>query len=307
MKKVLVILLLLFLAASSYAGDTGTYNIDDYRINLEPQSDGKVLIDYYQKWSVTGGHIPWITIGMPNDNFAITKSSGAISKIASANEGGWSGVRIDLDRDYKPGESFEVNFSTIQNKLFYADEKNYKLDFTPGWYDRAFTDQLTVSIHFFAQIKSVRANPAPSSIDDETMTWQRSKLGKGEKLSVSISFPKKTIKAAIPEDNLKSEGLPGWAIFLIVVVIIVVVVFILGYLSSDGSDGYSGGGIFFGGAGGSSGRGSGGGGGFGGRSSGCACACVSCACACACAGGGGAGCSRKTKHSCPICKEKGGK
>lgn len=302
MKRILLLLAFLLIAVPSHAGDTGTYNIDEYRVQLEPRSDGTVLINYYLKWSVTGGHIPWITVGLPNDNFTIEKSGNAVAKIKSANESGWSGVRIDLDRDYKPGESFEVSFEIIQNKLFSADDKNYKLEFTPGWYDNAFTDKLTVSIHFFAKIKSIKADPAPKSISDEVMTWERTKMGKGEQFDVSISFPKKSLKTPLPEDNMKDDDYT-WVIILVIVVIIIIIV-VIGAASEAGS-GYSGGGIFSGGgSSSSSSRGSGGGGGFGGRSSGCDCACVSCACACACAGGGGAGCSRKNKHSCPICKKR---
>lgn len=302
MKRLMMLFAFLLIALPSLAGDTGTYNIDQYHVTLEPRSDGKVLIDYTLKWSVTGGHIPWITVGLPNSNFTIEKYGGAIKEIKPASSSGWVGVHIDLDRDYQPGESFEVSFQVIQNQLFYADDKNYKLDFTPGWYENAFTDQLIVSIHFFAKIEHVKANPAPSSSTDEIMTWEKTKLGKGEKFDVSISFPKNSLKTPLSKDNLK-EGMSGWVILLIVVGVIVLIIVVAYFASESEGGGYSGGGIYSGSSG-SSGRSSGGGGGFGGRASSCACACVSCACACACAGGGGAGCSRKEKHSCPYCQSR---
>jgi len=55
-------------------GDTGTYRIVSYRVALTPRSDGTVAIDYYQRWLVTGGHIPWIMVGTPNGNFDIEES-----------------------------------------------------------------------------------------------------------------------------------------------------------------------------------------------------------------------------------------
>jgi len=304
MRTALVLLALLLIAVPYLAGDTGTYNIDDYKVELIPRSNGSVDMNYYMKWSVTGGHIPWITVGLPNDNFTLRVHGNAVAKIAPANESGWSGVRIDLDRDYKPGESFEVSFSITQNKLFYADEKNYKLDFTPGWYDRAFTDHLTISLRSFAKVGTVVVKPAQSSIKGDVIIWEKDRLGKGERFEISISFPKKALKKPLPENNMKDESSMSAGMVILIIVVVIIVILILAYLSSEGS-GYSGGGIFVGGgSGGGGGRSSGGGGGFGGRSSGCACACVSCACACACAGGGGAGCSRKTQHSCPACKEK---
>lgn len=292
------------------AGDTGTYRIVSYRVALTPRSDGTVAIDYYQRWLVTGGHIPWITVGTPNGNFDIEESGGAVTVAESASSGGWSGVRLDLDRDYRPGESFEVSFSTVQRGLFYADEKSYRLDFTPGWYDRAATDTLSVSVKFFASLETVSASPEPSLVEGDEMIWNAYGLDPGERFSLQISFPRELVPAGMNKDNLKGASGEGAAskegISFIVIGFIVLIV-ILGLVSAQA--GYSGGRIFYGGipggrAGGgkAGGRRSGsGGGGFGGASMSCACACVSCACACACAGGGGAGCARKLEHTCPAC------
>lgn len=70
------------------AGDTGTYRILDYRVTLTPHSDGKVGIDFYQKWLVTGGHVPWTTLGLPNEMFEI-KSLGRRRQEYLPSERGW--------------------------------------------------------------------------------------------------------------------------------------------------------------------------------------------------------------------------
>jgi hypothetical protein len=307
---------LLSMAGQSLAGDTGTYRILNYRIGLTPHSDGTVTIEYYQKWLVTGGHIPWITVGTPNSNFTVVGSRGAVARIASASGGGWSGVRLDLDRDYRSGQSFDVRFSIVQKRLFYASKGNYELVFTPGWYDRAVTDTLRVSVKFFASLETVTANPRPSLVSAEEMIWEKYGLGSGERLSIHVFFPVGLFPQGMAKKNLKggsSENLSGAkGVFVFMFVAVIVVIVILALFSSRRR--YSGGNIFYGGmfGGGSgggrsgSGRSTGGGGGFGGASTSCACACVSCACACACAGGGGAGCSRKLEHTCPICGEKRG-
>jgi hypothetical protein len=296
-------LLLFFLAIPTFIlGDTGTYTILDYKVELTPRSDGKVEMVYYQKWAVTGGHIPWITIGAANSNFVIEQSrnKGNIRKISPNNSTNWQGVKIDLDKNYKPGETFEVGYTLIQTKLFYADKENYKLDFTPGWYDRAVTENLTIVIHLFAKIEQVKTKPNPTKIEGQDITW-KTRLNKGQKFSVSISFAKK-LMPNVKTSEIK-KGVSAIAIFLIILVVILVIL-LIAFLASGvdlGDGGYSGGGSVFSG-GSSGGRSGGGGGGYGGRSSSCACACVSCACACACAGGGGAGCTKKISHTCPICK-----
>jgi len=309
--------LLMLLAASLVSigghalGDTGTYRILKYEVALTPHSDGTVAIQYYQKWLVTGGHIPWITVGTPNGNFTITGSAGAAVRVEPASEGGWSGVRLDLDGDYKPGETFEASFSTVQRGLFYAEEQNYKLDFSPGWYDRAVTDTLRVSVKFFASLETVTSDPQPTLVSGDEMVWNRYGLGLGERFTMHISFPVGLIPGGMAKTNLMgaSDGSisAGKGVIIFIVVGIIVFLVILALFSSKAR--YSGGRMFYGGipggrvGGGRSGgnRSSGGGGGFGGASMSCACACVSCACACACAGGGGAGCSRKLEHACPVC------
>ena len=314
MKKLMLIILAasLFSMGGHAFGDTGTYRILSYKVGLTPYSDGTVAIDYYQKWLVTGGHIPWTTVGTPNGNFTITGSGGAARRAESASQGGWNGVRLDLDRDYQSGQTFEVSFSMVQKGLFYAEEKSYKLDFTPGWYDRAVTDTLRVSVKFFASLETVTADPRPSLVSGDEMVWNVYALGQGEHFSIHVSFPVGLFPAGIAASNLKKasggggSGITGAIVFVIIIVVIIIMV----VRFSKGR--YSGGRMFYGGipggrpGGGRSGggRSSGGGGGFGGASMSCACACVSCACACACAGGGGAGCSRKQEHTCPVCEKK---
>jgi hypothetical protein len=302
---------LLTMAGESFAGDTGTYRILDYDVSLTPHSDGTVAIDYYQRWLVTGGHIPWITVGTSNGSFRVVSHAGAVSSASSVSESGWTGVRLDLDQDYQSGQTFEVSFSIVQRGLFYAQEKNYKLDFTPGWYDRATIDTMSVSVKFFASMETVTADPKPSFVSGDEMIWGKYRLGPGEHFSIHVSFPVGLFPAGIAKSNLKGVS-GGGSIVAVGFLIFVVLVILMAMRSSKGR--YSGGRIFYGGfwggggarGGSGGGRSSGGGGGFGGASMSCACACVSCACACACAGGGGAGCARKLEHTCPICGKRRG-
>lgn len=307
-----VLLFVFLLPCPGWTGDTGTYKIADYKVRLTPHSDGNVTIEYYQKWSVTGGHIPWITVGVPNSNFVIRNGKGAARNLSNASGGGWSGVRVDLDRDYKLGESFEVWFSIEQPGLFHATDRDFKLDFIPGWYDRAVIDRLTVTINIAAKISDVKASPPPTGIEGQEITWVRMNLGKGQQVKVSIAFPKSDMPAMNTGKPAPAGGRGLYDRFIFLIPSLFLLAVLLQWVAHRrgwrwaGGGRYSGGRIFYGGlgSGGGSGRSSSGGGGFGGSSFSCACACVSCACACACAGGGGggAGCSKKTTHACPLCR-----
>jgi hypothetical protein len=307
-----------FFAQNLAYADTGTYKILDYIVKLTPKSDGTVEIGYYQKWLVTGGHIPWITVGTANGNFQIIggKNKGAVAGIRSDNYNNWYGVRIDLDKDYKAGDTFEIAFTIIQNQLFYADKENYRLDFTPGWYDRAQTDHLRVEVFSFAKLDTIKASPELTRTEGQSIIWEKYNLGQGGKFRITVSFPRVLFTKAIPQRAIVREStsriVPLLVVIIFVLGIVIIMRIVFGRRRSRqyGRGGtISHGGLRTGGARGAGGTGgilsgifSAGGGGFGGRSFSCACACAGCACACACAGGGAAGCQRKISHRCPLCK-----
>jgi hypothetical protein len=326
-----VIFLVSFFAPGVLAGDTGTYGIKEYRVTLIPHSNGEIEIAYEQEWIVKSGHIPWVTVGTPNSDYSIKSFGGAAKSVKPDNGGGWSGVRVDLDRDYQPQEKIRFNFTIVQNKLLEKADAGYRLRFTPGWYDRAVTDDLTIKLISPAKVEGLKTDPKPSSISGQEVTWNKKNLGNGEKFPISVSFPNGTYNQTLLEKSGQSGGSDGFLLIVIIgVFLFIAFVLFIGSASSsdDGSD-YGGSysssesirrrrkkddddyispvivsGSSRGSSDHSSSSHSGRGGGFGGRSTSCACACVSCACACACAGGGGAGCTKKFRHSCPKCSGK---
>ena len=312
--------IVLLLIAGLAQADTGTYRIQEYRVKLTPLSSGQVRIEYHQKWLVTGGGIPWITVGVAGPNFTIaTPAGGAMRKLSSEVGGSWCGVRIELDRNYTPGQTFEADFTILQNGLLYVDKDAYRLDFTPGWYDAAAIDNLAVEMFFFAPVEKVTAQPAPTQKEGQRFIWQFAQVGPGQRRSISVSFPKNffPVNVAVASRTSGSGGDVAWFEMcgVVLVVAIFFIVFIYLFIRFSVGTGYGRGGTIFvpgghahggphdrGVGGGLGGIFSGGGGGFGGASSSCACACAGCACACACAGGGAAGCDRKVKFTCPLCR-----
>jgi hypothetical protein len=300
---VLAALLLMFpFRAHAYeGGDTGTYRILVYTVSVAPGTDGQVTIDYYQKWQVTGGHIPWITVGTPNSNYTILNSSNAVSKISAADRNDWSGVRVDLDKDYTSGQSFEVHFTILDSEMLSEVGGRYQIEYTPGWYDRAPIDLLKIAINNPTRSSDVHSMPSPDASRQGWLQWSKKGLAPGERFPIKVSFPKSAFPAvstmsgqgAGPRETGSPTGgsamdygiMAGVAIGIIGAIIAIIRFGHTG--GGDSLGGYTGGWISRGGMG------------------GCACACAGCACACACAGGGGAGCSRKEKHSCMACRTYG--
>ena len=293
-----LILLSYVLVPAGMARDTGTYEIEDYTVTLAPGKSGTVEITYYQKWKVTGGNIPWITVGLANAGFSIVSSGtgGNISKIGPGNSGSWSGVHISLDRTYRAGETFEIEFTVIQRGLFYDRQGSYRLHFTPGWYDRAVINRLRVALNFFSELDGVTASPEPNSTQARSLSWEKYGLKKAGRFPVNVDFPKHLFPGKIQLSNKKSSkgGPAGGSIFGFLVLILFIVIIAVAAASSRKNRYGNGGRIRTGGRTGTHRPGC---------VVSCACACVACACACACAGGGAAGCDRKLTLVCPLCKE----
>lgn len=308
MKRITIFILLIatfFYFPTVRAAGSGDYKLIENQVTLVPYSDGTTDIVYHQKWQVISGHRSSIKVGLPNNDYELQdKNNGDIKSIVKANGDGWSGVEAQLSRDFQAGESFQFGFTVKQIKLFWADENNYHLDFTPGWYDNAETEKLVLTVKFFAKMETIIANPKPDKTTGNEMVWEK-KLHKAEQWEIKIDIPKNLFPTPIDQKNLQSSTADIVKIIVIIIIIIAIIIIlmiIIDYGTRRG--GYSGGGIFFGDDGIvtaiADGLSSGGGGGFGGGGSSCAGGCA-CACACACAGGG-SGCERHMTHLCPLCE-----
>jgi len=191
MRRVLLIaaisfIVLALLPVPTYA-DTGTYEILNYTVELTPSSDGSVNMTYYQEWLCTGGDIPWVTVGTANGNFDIISTGGNVESARKDSSGGWHGVYLTLDEDYTSGEKFAISFSIIQRDLLerLPDEGKWRIDFTPGWYDNCFTDNLTITLNSPVPVSSYSFAPQPAQVIGNIVTWQTS-LDRGDRFNVRM-------------------------------------------------------------------------------------------------------------------------
>jgi hypothetical protein len=221
---ILVLAFLLLAAIPAYA-DTGTYRISDYIITLEPQSDGQVRITIEQQWQVLSGSIPWVTVGLPNEKFSIEDSSSAASEVSAENDGGFTGVRIDLDKDYQPGQSFKIEFTVLQSNLLerLTEDKKWRISYTPGWYDRAAIDHLQINLVSPVDYQTYPSvSPMPSSVDDNVITWERLNLSPGVRFSITVeSTDGSFLLESVPVGSSQGNGL-GTSFYVIIAVILVV-------------------------------------------------------------------------------------
>jgi hypothetical protein len=226
---ILALVILLAITVPAIAADTGTYRIKDYIVTLEPQSSGEVQLTCEQTWQVTGGHIPWITVGLPNSDFSIKDSSGAISDISPANSSGWSGVRLDLDQDYQPGEIFNIKFTVLQGHLLerLPDKSTWRINYTPGWYDNAVTDHLKISIVAPVDIESYsRIDPQPTLSAGDTVMWEQTNISKGGGFTIKIECMDGSFLVATSTSSEEKSVSPLTGILVIVVIAIIFIAII---------------------------------------------------------------------------------
>lgn len=197
--------------------DTGTYQILNYITTLEPQSSGEVKITYEQEWKVLSGSIPWVTVGMSNSHFSIQNFSGAAAKVLSMNSGGFIGARVDLDKTYLPGQTFKVKFTVLQNNLLerLTSEKLWRINFTPGNYDRASVNHLQIVLISPVSYESYSSvSPMPTSANNNVITWDRSNLPPGVRFNVVVESTDGGFLTATSGST--GSGISSWMVVLFV-------------------------------------------------------------------------------------------
>jgi hypothetical protein len=230
MKTIIAILLLgiILLTPIAVQADTGTYKITNYTITLDPQPNGTVNTDYEQTWLVTGGGIPWITIGMANPNFNIMSFGENAIQASNASSGGWYGIRLDLDRNYLPNETFKVKLSVNQQGLIEAlpDQEKWRLGFTAGWYDNCVIDNMTIKLISHSDPSSYIFTPPPTTQEDNIYYWTQSNVPRGAKATIIIqstdgTFITENITIPTPIQASNGCGVAGWEFLILLFLLII--------------------------------------------------------------------------------------
>jgi hypothetical protein len=218
-----IILLTAMVPLTPAAADTGTYQITNYVVTLEPQSSGQVRLTYQQEWRVLSGHIPWITVGLANASYTISGFSQAAARVSADNSGGFTGVRVDLDKDYQPGQSFKVQFVILQSNLLerLTSEKKWRIDFTPGWYNNAVTDHLQINLVSPVNPEAYSLLNPQTATTGNTLTWEKSNLAGGGRFNIKVEcLDGSFLSSAVP---VKGPGPNIWVVVGVIAGILIVI------------------------------------------------------------------------------------
>lgn len=307
-----------------------TPNTEDGSLAIQVTLDWKPLEDLPAANSQQGG----AKIGIPNGSIReMTALTDNIQSIDHDN----SYAYIDFTQGYSANETFRFAFRWVQEYMYaLSDSGAVSYDYTPGWFDSAPVDAMTLTWHDPASVAGVGSDGQTGG--DHVLT--ASNMEPGDRLNFTVEYASwpSTLYWENSRDNLPdnsrgddsyddSDDSDDW-VFSVFVIFVLVIFFVV---RAAVYDGYAGGfgtryvfvhGLWYpagpdgrhprpgsvgtkhkpapprsSGFGGGKRGGGFGGGGFGGGSSHCACASsCACACACACAGGGRAGCSAKNLY-----------
>ena len=214
------------------SADTGTYTIENQKVDLIIRTDGNVNISYSITMSVQSGNIPWVTVGLPNSNFKIIGCSGSAKNIKSQNSGDWSGVYLELDKTYYSGDSFTFNFLVMQKGFIYKYKTNQSsIQFTPCWWDNAIIKKQQVTFTLPSQIQKVITTSEGATFGNSTVTWQWTNIPKGSKTSVGLIMNASSFSSLSEEPSSETLFNIGdtnllWFFFLMLVLGIVLVLFV---------------------------------------------------------------------------------
>lgn len=142
LSAVMALCLLAAFTDTAHAGDLDL--IRQYDVVVTPNADdGSLGIEVSFQWEVLEqGPVTWLQIGIPNgsirDEMPLTDN---IASLAYDN----SYMYVYFNRGYDDGEVIEFAYRWTQEYMYGLDGSQVVFDYTPGWFDEAHIEEMTVT------------------------------------------------------------------------------------------------------------------------------------------------------------------
>jgi len=228
------IIIYFYVSISTIYADTGTYNILSQNYQITLRSDRSAVIDYSTEWTVTGGNIPWVTVGLPTSDFSVSSFGGNAADVKSDNSMGWSGVYVTLDKTYYSGDNFKFNFEVVQNNFVSKYGDKASIQFTPVWWDNSEVGTMDIGVFPPNGVTAVSTSSEPTGYNNGSVYWNFANIEAGGKRTIGLTMP----IDAFPGLNESSDTSGGtflggsdvsgsggmWIIVIFVVVIGIIVI-----------------------------------------------------------------------------------
>ena len=267
MKKLLSLLcaltlclcLTLSLADTAYAGDLDY--IRRYDVTVTPNTeDGSLQMQMSFEWEVLDeGPVNWLQIGIPNGSIRDVE---ALTDNIDSLDFDNSFMYVYFDRGYDDGEIIQFSYAWTQEYMYtLGEDGSVTYDYTPGWFDEARIETMTVTWNTPAALNapSFSVDPSDGGWTQETspsgtLVLEGLGLGHGAQIRVAAhyqSWPTELFwensAENLPEDEWYGgddyyyDDDPTDAIIGMFVMVIIVMVVIFVIVAAASADGYSGG------------------------------------------------------------------
>ena len=177
-----------------------------YTIFVDVNDDATLNLHYHLEWKVLDsgpgvGPVTWLKVGIPNSHVISTKP---LNDTVDHIERSGNYVNVYLDREYNEGEVIGADFLVVQDYMYQVDklkEGETVYSFTPGWFPDIRVDDLQICW----KNDNVIAFTPDCTIDADRNVWETS-LGKGEKFTVTVTYPNTAYGFDLSKSNVEDEG-----------------------------------------------------------------------------------------------------
>lgn len=139
-----VFALLPVLTQTAHADSGDLDEIVNYDITVQPSADnGSLQITAALDWKVLDqGPVEWVKVGIPNGSVEnITAFTESIDHLTNDS----SYMYIYFDRGYDDGETIHFSYQWTQTYMYKLDGAQVTYDYTPGWFEEAVVDHMTLT------------------------------------------------------------------------------------------------------------------------------------------------------------------
>ncbi len=140
------------LTDTAHAGDLDY--IRRYDVSVTPHADdGSLRIQVTFEWEVLDeGPVEWLQIGIPNGS--IREVEALTDNIASLDFDN-SYMYVVFHHGYNDGEVFTFSYAWTQEYMYQLNGSGVVYEYTPGWFDGARIEEMTLTWHASSQLPDV--------------------------------------------------------------------------------------------------------------------------------------------------------
>jgi hypothetical protein len=192
----LAVTLCLAAAPRAYADSGDLDEIENYQIDVTPDTDGSLAITATVDWKVldssSEGPLEWVQIGLPNE--AVENLSAVTTDTIREIYRDGEYAHITFDQSYYEGETVHFSYSWTQRYMYtLGADGSVSYTYTPGWFDSANVGSMQITWHYNnaapdAATAGADCGFTESNTADGYIVKSASTLAHSDKMTVTLHY-----------------------------------------------------------------------------------------------------------------------